>query len=191
LFLVYRCRHHSYISHQPKSRRHIGWCKIQHTTPTICLPLDDTSISIECNVSSIDIENVINKINKDLESIDEICKLFQLTINSTKSKAIIISPKFNVARIIYKNLTSIEINIEKIAYVDILKYLGYHFNRELSLLEHIRKINQKVYLSLSQLQPLKYTLPEHVKLNLVKTLVLPLFNYMDIVYHEHDSHGSA
>lgn len=45
---------------------------------------DDTSISIECNVNSTDIENAINKINKDLESIDEFCNLFQLIPQNLK-----------------------------------------------------------------------------------------------------------
>jgi hypothetical protein len=44
---------------------------------------------------------------------------------------------------------------------------------------------------MSKLYLLKYKLPEYVKLSLIKSIVLPKFDFMDVIYHEYDSHGSA
>lgn len=38
--------------------------------------------------------------------------------------------------------------------------------------------------------PLKNILPPGVKLQMYKSLVLPIFDYMDIIYHNYDIHGS-
>lgn len=151
---------------------------------------DDTSITIECEINSNSIENTIKLIDNDLKSISQFCKIFQLSVNSIKSKAIIISSKYNVNKINYKNISPIIINNETIAYTDTVKYLGFNINREFSSSTHISKISQKVYHALSQIQSFKHSLPEFVKLNLIKTLILPIFDYMDVVYHEHDSHGA-
>lgn len=60
--------------------------------------------------------------------------------------------------------------ISAIQYVDAVKYLGYDFNREFS--NEILKIS---YYALSQLYPSKYTLPTHIKLNFMKSLIIPTF----------------
>lgn len=56
--------------------------------------------------------------------------------------------------------------------------------------DHIKTIQQKVYGILNSIQPLKIILPNDIKLQLVKSLILPIFDYMDIIYHNFGSHGS-
>lgn len=72
-----------------------------------------------------------------------------------------------------------------------MKYLGFQFDREFSSQIHINTISKKFHYKMSQLYPLKYSLPEYTKLNLIKSLVLPIFDYMDIIFHEFDSHGNV
>jgi ribulose bisphosphate carboxylase small subunit len=152
---------------------------------------DDTCIMIESNVSEADIVNAIQAINSDLANVNDFSEKFRLKINPQKSKAIIVSSKNNKCKIKYEVLPHIQINQEIIEYVDIIKYLGFNFNRDFQHKTHINTITKKVYYALSQLQHLKYTMPTYIKLNLVKALILPLFDYMDIIYHENEAHGSA
>jgi hypothetical protein len=152
---------------------------------------DDTIISLECNVNKLDIELCIAKINEDLANILRFCYEFGLSINSTKSQAIIISSKHNLKKIVYDELPPIKINNENISYVDSVKYLGFHFDREFSSIPHTNTISKKVYYALSQLSPLKYSIPTNTKLQLIKSLILPIFDYMDIIYHNYDAHGAV
>lgn len=108
-----------------------------------------------------------------------------------KSKAILIAPKAKIKAANYANMPVITINNETIEYVECVKYLGFNFDREFSMQNHIDSISKKVYFSLSQLYPLRRSLPTSIKLSLFKSLILPLFDYMDVVYNESDSHGSG
>jgi hypothetical protein len=152
---------------------------------------DDTCLTIECDMKAPEIESTIKLINDDLNNIAKFCDHFRLTINPAKSQVIVVSSKHSLNKIKYEELLEIKINNETIPYVDSVKYLGFYFDREFNHATHINALSKKVYFSLSQMSHLKYTLPTSTKLCLLKSLVLPLFDYMDIIYHEHGSHGSG
>lgn len=56
--------------------------------------------------------------------------------------------------------------------------------------DHISVIQKKVFGALNTVHPLKLILPREIKLQLFKTLILPIFDYMDIIYHDYGIHGT-
>lgn len=148
---------------------------------------DDVQIYLECGINEI--RNGIKTINDELENVIKFSNDYGIKINPSKTKAIIISSKSQLRKINYDDLPPITINGDAIEYVDEVRDLGYYLNRTLTSESHSRIIHKKVYGSLATIYPLKF-LPTETKLQLVKTLILPIIDYMDIVYHDFDVHGT-
>lgn len=79
----------------------------------------------------------------------------------------------------------------EIEYVESVRDLGYFINRTLTHDDHINNIIRKGYGALSELRTLKHTLPTNIKLQLYKTMILPIIDYMDIIYHGYGIHGTS
>lgn len=152
---------------------------------------DDTCLLIESKIDKAEIEASVQKINDDMVNVLNFCQQYQLSVNPKKSEAIIISSRDNIKKIAYESISPIIYNNEIIEYSDTVRYLGYHMDREFSSTPQINIISKRIYCSLSQLYPLKYSLPTNIKLNMLKTLILPIFDYMDIIYHEFGTHGGG
>lgn len=105
---------------------------------------DDTCLSIVSKTDPTSINSAISKINNDLIGIEKFCDLFQLNINPKKSKAIIVSSKYRVNLISYKEMSPIKIQNETIEYVEYVKYLGNSFNRTFSASEHVDTFCKKI-----------------------------------------------
>lgn len=151
---------------------------------------DDTCLTLISDINHNSLATAIRKINDDLRSLENFCSTYKLNINPMKSSVIIVSSKNNIKKIDYQTISPIQFNNIDIQYVDVVKYLGLNINREFSNEKHINEISKKSYFALSQLYPLKYSLPTNIKLNLIKSLIIPIFDYMDVVYHEFNAHGS-
>lgn len=155
----------------------------------VILFADDVQLYIECDVGNI--HDGIGIINGEMKNIEQFCNDYGIEINPDKTKAIIISSKNNVHKLNYNILPKICINGECVEYVDGVRNLGYRLNRTATGESHVKLIQQKVYGALQTLNPLRALLPSGIKLQLYKTLILPIFDYMDIVYHGYGVHGSG
>ena len=154
----------------------------------IALFADDVQLYVECDVNEL--ENIIYEINDELKCIEKFCKDYGLDINPKKSNALIISSKYNQRSINYENLPKIVISNQEIDFVESARDLGYMINRTLNNTDHIKTVLKKTYGGLNALQPLKKLLPSDIKLQLIKSLILPIFDYMDVVYHDFGIHGT-
>lgn len=150
---------------------------------------DDVQLFIESDVNQVD--TAIARINDDLMNIGKFSNEYGLTLNAKKSGAIVISSKHNLNRLQYENISKIRMGEEVIEYSNSIRDLGYFLNRYGSNDEYIKVIMRKGYGSLNSLQHLRKTLPEETKLQLIKSLVLPIIDYMDVVYHCFDARGSG
>lgn len=61
-------------------------------------------------------------------------------------------------------------------WIHTIQYWGYNIV--------ISRTNCISYFALSQLYSFKNTFPTHINLSSVKSLIIPIFDYSDIVYHE-------
>lgn len=148
---------------------------------------DDFQLYKECDIENI--EETVKLLCEDMNGITKFGEDYNFNINPSKSKAIILSSKSKLSKINYNQISPIKINNEIIEYVNKAKNLGYIMNRTNDSSDHINEILRKVYYSLSGMQPLRELLPECIKLKLIKSLILPIFDYMNVVYHNFGTHG--
>lgn len=149
---------------------------------------DDIQIYVECEVANVN-EN-IDRINREMRSIEQFTNDYGIEINPDKTKAIIISSPNNKFKLQYDELNKVYINEREIEYVESVRNLGYFLNRTMTNSDHVSVIQGKVFGALNSLYPLKSILPREIKLQLFKTLILPIFDYMDIIYHDFGIHGT-
>ncbi len=104
----------------------------------------------------------------------------KLTLNSTKTKLMI----FGTASMLDK-MKDIEVKLEdtSIGQVDTFKYLGMMLDSKVNFTAHVKYIKSKVIPRLKMLHNLKHILSNKVKLILYKSLIVPLFDYGDVVYN--------
>ena len=82
--------------------------------------------------------------------------------------------KFDKVNLKYKD-SSIE-------HIKEFKYLGVMVDDKLTFKNHVDYVKKKAIPRLRMLHKYKYVLNVHLKLMLYKTLIVPLFDYADIIY---------
>lgn len=136
---------------------------------------DDTLVFIECDANNL--EDAIHYLNSDLSKIFEWLCFSKLSLNVSKTKAMIISTK-KVAPV---TLANIEINGTPIELVESMKYLGVIIDRNLSFQQHhediLKKLNKKFYVFKRCESKLTY---ESKKI-FVRSLILSHFNYCSTI----------
>jgi uncharacterized protein YifN (PemK superfamily) len=111
-------------------------------------------------------------INNELDKVSTWLKLNKLSLNSSKTKAIL----FHTAR---KSVTYPSIKIDNVAieYVDSFDYLGITLDKHLNWKPHIEKISMKMSKVVGIVSRMKNLLPGNVLLTLYNSLFLPYLNY--------------
>ena len=133
---------------------------------------DDMNLVVSAK-TYIDLET---KINSDLYNINNWFKKHRLVPNLTKSNYMIMGcpPK------------SVEMNVilgnRPLKRVFDSKVLGVTFDHDLRFESHINNICKKISQRISFISRLRYIVPQHVTNLVFKSLVLPIFDYCDIVW---------
>lgn len=144
-----------------------------------CFYADDIQVYIPINKATA--FEQINKLNLDLSHILEWANRNSLHLNPTKSQALMIGSTHRI-----KQCESLKIVITvTVATLDISdspKNLGLRFDRYMSFDKHVDYLCRTSFLRLKMLYPIKHLFNERVRLMLVESLVLSIFNYGDCVY---------
>lgn len=125
----------------------------------------------------------IDAINLDLISLCDWTEKNGLKLNPSKSQAIIVGHRRSIMQIERQGLQNITIYNTKIKFTKTVKNLGITFDENLSWNDHVKNICQKVYRCLHPLKRLKKFLPQTIKTRLIQTLIMPIFDYCDVVYN--------
>lgn len=135
---------------------------------------DDTLMYID----GTNIQEMIEKLHSDLQLLWDWLNSNGLSLNTNKTKIMIINEKSDL-----EMLTKIKINEQEIEYVKNIKYLGIEIDNKLKFNLHyervIKKINQKV----SVLNQVKYVLPKKQKITLYNTLIKPHIKYCNTLLY--------
>jgi Reverse transcriptase (RNA-dependent DNA polymerase) len=137
---------------------------------------DDVQIYL-CGAEE-NIESVVNQINTDLSSIFDWSKRNRLCLNSQKTQAIAIyryTPRF---------LPPVKVDGTIIPYSTKVKNLGVIMNCNLTWDDHISSIVSGVNGALSRLWNTAHFIPTETRRKLVVALLLPMFQYCDILYSQ-------
>ena len=146
---------------------------LQHTQASLFA--DDTVLYCTAP-SSGELEE---KLNDDLSRIRLWLNRHKLTLNVSKSKFTLIGGSRRL-----KSFGSITLKIEEeeIEQVTSYKYLGVKINETLTWSDHVESIRKRVAQRLGPLQRIKHLLPQYSREPLVKSLIIPLLDYADIVW---------
>lgn len=140
---------------------------------------DDIQLSV--NLSPNDIWQNIENLNLDLTNILNWTHNNGLLMNPTKSQVILVGSQLRVNKI--KELNPVfQLGESKLEIQDNVKNLGILFDSELSFTNHVSKICRTSYMKLRSLYHFKDLLSTRIKVQLVETLILSIFNYGDCIY---------
>jgi len=142
---------------------------------------DDVQIYTSCTISSINA--CVNRINNELNVVNNYATMNGLCINPSKSKCLVISRK----RSLLTAVPDIVIGNQKIEIVDKAKNLGVFFNSNLSWDTHINFAIGRVYALLRPLWSTQGYTPQHIRMLIAKTCLLPTLLYGSEIFANADS----
>lgn len=136
---------------------------------------DDTVIYY----STSDFQDLEDKLNCDLANI---CQWFNdnfLTLNVSKCKFVLFG---NQNKLRSCSHLSLKINDHVLERHESFKYLGVKINQNMSWSDHIETMSNKISQRLCLLRRIRHLLPLHARLTVYNSLILPLFEYADLVW---------
>ena len=139
----------------------------------ISLYADDTAVC----VTDSDPDRLNVKLCEQLELLKKWYQRNKLSLNIDKTKVMLFGTQGMLAKMA-------EVRLENIERVDTYKYLGMKLDSLLNFDEHVAYIKGKTIPKLKLLGRLSYSLDSQTLLTLYKTLILPIFDFGDIVYHK-------
>lgn len=145
---------------------------------------DDVQLYI--SFPEIMLRDAISKMNIDLQAIYDWSTRNGLKLNPEKTKALPIS----INKPNPDNFPPVMLNNCIIEYVAQVRNLGLVFNNRLTWNNHVDTVVSKIYASLRGLSVTKSVLPTHIKLKLVKALVLPIITYGCELFADLDSQSA-
>lgn len=116
--------------------------------------------------------------NNELSSVSEWAMLNQLTLNASKTQAILLANNPNSNFVV----PNIVLDGTSVQFSDTVKDLGFTLTRNLSWNNDAVNVAAKIFGGLRSLWPHQKNLPYKTRVNLVKTLLMPHFCYGSVVY---------
>lgn len=123
----------------------------------------------------------VAKLNCDLQSVSEWATNNGLRLNPAKSQATLFGTPYRLS-VCDRQRINIILAGEALTVVDNPKNLGIRFDGCLAFQEHVDYLCRVSYLRLKLLRPLRQYFTGKIRLLLVESLILSLFNYGDCVY---------
>ena len=108
----------------------------------------------------------------------------KLTLNLTKTKSMIIGSNRKLVGISSFTLSIFDTDMNS---VTSFKYLGVMLSSTFTWSDHIEYISCKVNKNLGLLRRMKYYLPYNARLLFYNSLVLPIFDYADLVWGDKEN----
>lgn len=141
---------------------------------------DDLQIYFHSSLS--DLFTSIGLVNSDVCSLVSWVNEHGLLLNAKKTQPIIIGSSRIMSKIVFEDVPNIVIGDVAVPYCRTVTDLGLVLNTTLSWTEQVTKTCNKVFAAMHTLKSSGWMLPFKMKELLVKSLVLPIFDYGSSVY---------
>ena len=130
-------------------------------------------------VSGTDVEEISSALQSCLDAACLWIQVNGLKLNSTKSKCMLIHSSSRKC-----NLPPLDLHLlgSQIEQVSSFKFLGIIINNTLTWSDHVKYILQKVSRSISLLRRLSWFLPRSLLVLFLKSYILPVLDYCDVVW---------
>ena len=143
--------------------------------------VDDDDFYQHCFVNNVN--DAIRNLNIDLNELVNWSKKIGIEINIKKTRAMILGSSYNLSRIDNLDILPVLISNTVIPFVNNFKNLGVQISRDLLWNEQISAIISKVNYSLASFYRRTRFFPRNVKILLANSLLLPHFEYCNLVYN--------
>ena len=130
---------------------------------------------------SKDSHQLERKLNEDLSNVAVWLKDNKLTLNLGKSKSMLIGSNQKLAKILQLSVSIFNCNIEN---VENFQYLGIKLTSDFTWSDQVEYVIFKVNQRLGLLRRIKHLLPIQARLLFSNTVVLPMFDYADLVLRD-------
>ena len=158
-----------YINDLPEIVKH---CKVSiYTDDTILYCFSSSTVILE------------DSLNADLTVVAEWLNMNKLTLNFEKTKLMVIGSEQKCNAI----SLSVRVGEKEVKEVNKLEYLGVTLTSNFKWSEHIEKISGKINKRLGLLKRTKHLLPRNARLLLYNSLVLPIFDYADLIWGDKEN----
>jgi Reverse transcriptase (RNA-dependent DNA polymerase) len=141
---------------------------------------DDTQLLISYKANEAD--EIFKKINEDLKILQNWCENMHLKLNPKKCVHLIIGSKKNLTKLNKISLSDIKIFDNIIPRCNNIRNLGLVFDENMTWDFHINNIIKSSYATLKQFYHYKNFFSKQIKITLVNSLILPKFDYCDVVF---------
>lgn len=146
------------------------------TNCTFHLYADDCQLYISGNLNKI--SEMVSLINRDIENVLKWCQTNGLILNTKKTQTII----FRSKRADVSDAPLVKVGSDNITYSNTIKNLGIVMDCNFNWNAQVNAVCSKVYRALHSLVVLRHSTPQHIRLQLAKSLIIPLFLYGDVLF---------
>ena len=160
---------------------YLRYCKLSYV-----LFADDLQLFIQCPPNMI--ASAIGNMNVDISQVSMWAAAQGLSLNASKTKAIIFGSTANLQYISNKFIPSLIVNNQPIAFVSQVKSLGILLTSDLSWNAQISSISSRVHGVLHRLRTRGWLLSQRTKQMLVEALVTPRLDYACLVFNDMPSY---
>ena len=119
------------------------------------------------------------KLQESVNSFKQWCHINALTINAPKTKVMVFASRAKVKKC--RNVT-VEIGGTRLKVVPSFKYLGLTLDSTLNFTQHIASVIRLITYKMTLLAKLKKYLNTEVATLIYKSMILPYFDYADVIY---------
>ena len=119
-----------------------------------------------------------------LDKFGNWCRINKLTIITKKSKFMVFGTRSKVKKA--KNI-KLKLSGDALQKVPTYKYLGMVLDPTLNFNHHISYVTRTILYKLTMLAKMKKYLNDNVALQIYKSMLLPYFDYADIIFHKSNS----
>ncbi|CAB4033961.1 Hypothetical predicted protein, partial [Paramuricea clavata] len=125
-----------------------------------------------------------DKLNEDFLRVAHWLRENKFTLNLDKTKSMIIGSNRQLGNVSSLSLSIFDTDINT---VSSFKYLGVMLSTNFTWTDHIEYISSKINKNLGLLRRIKHLLPHRARLLFYNSLVLPIFDYVDLVWGDKDN----
>lgn len=143
---------------------------------------DDLQIYLQCAPKDMNV--TIAKLNEDASNIASWARENGLSLNISKTKALLIGTDQHHIRLDIDQIDPVIIDEVVIPFSHTARNLGVVLSKTLAWNEHISQVCSRVHYALYRLRYKGFCLSTKLKSNLVSSLILPLFDYCCLVYQD-------
>ena len=141
----------------------------------IGLYADDTALYY----SGDTIEDIMLTLQDEMGTVGHWLRANKLSLNVKKTKFVIFGTRFKTSKL---PRLSLSIFGEEIEQVTVMKYLGVMLDNNLNFTDHVEYLGKKATQKLGAIAKVRKCIGRSTTLTLYKSMVLPHFDYCDIVY---------